>query len=305
MEEYVLRTYNLTKKYKDQKAVDNVSITIKKGEIYGLIGKNGAGKTTFIRMITDLILATSGEIELFGEKSECKLAEGRERIGCIVETPALYKGLTAYQNLEYYRIQRGIPDKKVIPEVLKSVGLKDTGKKKVKDFSLGMRQRLGLAVAILGNPDFVILDEPINGLDPIGIIEMRNIIKSLNKELGITILISSHILTELSQIATKYCIIDEGKVIKEITKQELEEQCKRSLTVEVDNVKRAVTVIEEKLKTNNYVVINDNKIRVFDYLDNPSEVTNQLICNEVRVSSIFETGVNLEDYFKTVLKEVE
>ena len=300
MENYVLRTYGLSKQYDQKTVVDDVSISIKKGDIYGLIGRNGAGKTTFIRMVTDLTSPTSGEIELFENKTE--LTSGRSRIGCIVETPALYNGLTAHQNLEYYRILRGIPSKKVASELLEKVGLVDIDNKKVKNFSLGMKQRLGLAIAILGNPDFIILDEPINGLDPIGIIEMRNIIKKLNEELGVTILISSHILPELSQIATKYGIIDNGKLIKEITKKELEDECVRYLAIEVDDVEKATTVIETCLKTNNYSVIGDGEIRMYEFLNDPSEVTYQLNNNGVRVNSISEVGIDLENYFKSVIE---
>jgi len=305
MEEYVLRTHNLTKRYGDKVVVDNVNISIKKGDIYGLIGRNGAGKTTFIRMITDLTCATSGSLELFGKKDGKGLVEERKRIGGIIETPVLYNGLTAKQNLEYYRIFSGIADKNIIEKLLDTVGLEDTGKKKVKDFSLGMKQRLGLALAILGNPDFIILDEPINGLDPIGIVEMRNIIKRLNTEFEITVLISSHILPELSQIATKYGIINDGKLVKEVTKQQLDEECVRSLLVEVDDVHKATIVMESSLNTTNYVVVDNHKIRLYDYLDNPSEVTYQLNNQGVRVSSISEFGIDLENYFINVIGEVK
>ena len=204
MKEAVLKTYNLCKKYKDQMAVDNVSMTIRKGDIYGFIGQNGAGKTSLIRMITGLAHRTSGEIELFGGSGEEALNKGREFIGSLIESPAFYKNMTARENLEVSRLVRNIPGKECIDEVLNLVGLKDTGKKKVKDFSLGMRQRLGIANALLGNPKLLILDEPINGLDPMGIIEIRELLKKINTEKDITILISSHILGELSEMATTY-----------------------------------------------------------------------------------------------------
>ena len=173
------------------------------GDIYGFIGENGAGKTTMIRLLTGLAEPTTGKIALFGESNK-KLAKQRERIGCIIESPSLYLDMTAYENLEVQRLQRGIPGKGCIDNALALVGLKDTGKKKAKDFSLGMRQRLALAIALLGNPEFLVLDEPINGLDPTGIIELRNLLKRLNEERGITILISSHILTELHQLERFY-----------------------------------------------------------------------------------------------------
>jgi len=302
MNEAVLRTRNLTKLYAGKPAVDNVNMTIHKGDIYGLIGKNGAGKTTLIRMITSLIGQTGGDIELFGENTVAGLTRARKRVGCVVETPALYPSLTAEQNLEYYRILYGIPEKDRIKSALEMVGLADTGKKKFKNFSLGMKQRLGLALAILGHPDFILLDEPINGLDPIGIIEMRETIKNLNEQYGITILMSSHILTELSQIATRYGIINDGKLVKEITNSRLTEQCQRCLSVIVDDMEKAAVIIETALNTTNFKSVGQNEIRIYDYLDNPSEVTYQLNSGGVRVNSIQEIGDNLEDYFKAIVE---
>ncbi len=219
MREIVLKTHKITKKYNKITAVDSFNMTIYKGDIYGLIGKNGAGKTTLSRIIMGLSIPNSGELTLFGESSQSKLNEVRKRTGSVIEIPALYPNLTAYQNLEYYRIQRGIPDKKVITSALEMVDLTNTNKKKFKNFSMGMKQRLGLALALLNNPDFIILDEPINGLDPMGIVEMRNTIIKLNQDYGITILISSHILKELYLVATRYGIINEGKLIKELSQR--------------------------------------------------------------------------------------
>ena len=196
----VFEAINITKKYRNTLALNQVSMSVMQGDIYGFIGENGAGKTTMIRLLTGLAEPTTGKIALFGESNK-KLAKQRDRIGCIIESPSLYLDMTAYENLEVQRLQRGIPGKGCIDNALALVGLKDTGKKKAKDFSLGMRQRLALAIALLGNPEFLVLDEPINGLDPTGIIELRNLLKRLNKERGITILISSHILTELHQLA--------------------------------------------------------------------------------------------------------
>lgn len=303
MNDAVLRTRNITKRYNGKAAVDNVSMTVRKGDIYGLIGRNGAGKTTLIRAVTSLTYADVGEIELFGETSASGLNEARRRLGCVVEMPALYPNMTAVQNLEYYRILRGIPDKSVVEKALKTVGLADTGKKKFKNFSLGMKQRLGLALALLNNPDFIILDEPINGLDPMGIVEMRETFKRLNQEHGITIMISSHILSELSLIATRYGIINDGKLIKELTNDELKEKCQRCISVTVDDAAKAVTIIETALNTAKYKVIGANEIRIYDYFDNPSEVTFQLNSGGVRVSGISEIGDNLEDYFVSLVGE--
>ena len=302
MNESVLHTRNLTKLYAGKPAVDNVNMTIHKGDIYGLIGKNGAGKTTLIRMITSLIGQTGGDIELFGENTVAGLTRARKRVGCVVETPALYPGLTAEQNLEYYRILYGIPEKDRIKSALEMVGLTDIGNKKFKNFSLGMKQRLGLALAILGHPDFILLDEPINGLDPIGIIEMRETIKNLNEQYGITILMSSHILTELSQIATRYGIINNGRLVKELTNSQLAEQSQRCLSVTVDDTKKAAVIIETALNTTNFKSVGQNEIRIYDYLDNPSEVTYQLNSGGVRVNTIQEIGDNLEDYFKAIVE---
>ena len=298
MTNYILKTNLLTKRYASKNVVDQVNITIEKGDIYGLIGKNGAGKTTLIRMITGLTSETEGEIELFGSTD---LSKERQRVGCVIESPALYLSLTAFQNMEYYRIQRGIAEKGIIKKLLEIVDLHETGNKKVKNFSLGMKQRLALAISILGNPDFVILDEPVNGLDPIGIIDMRNMILRLNEELGITFLISSHILPELSQIATRYGILNDGILVKQLTKKELEEECKKSLFLQVDDSSKAVLVLENQLATNNYVVMNHKEIRVFDYLENPSKVAKALIENDISLEAMKVTGVDLEEYFKQVI----
>ena len=301
MNETILRTRNITKEYGGKAAVDDVSMTISKGDIYGLIGRNGAGKTTLMKIITSLTKYKSGEVELFGETSAAELNNARRRTGCVIEMPALYPNLTAVQNLEYYRILRGIPDKSVVDKALETVSLTDTGKKKFKEFSLGMKQRLGLALSLLNNPDFIILDEPVNGLDPVGIIEMRETFKRLNKEHDITIMISSHLLSELSMTATRYGIINNGKLIKELTNDELKEQCKQCLSVTVDNLEKALSIIESVMNTTKYKVIKNREIHLYDYLDTPSEVTFQLNSNGVRVESLSEVSENLEDYFMSLI----
>ena len=230
MNEIILETHNLTKKYKSFVALDNANIQISKGDIYGLIGRNGAGKTTLMKLITTLANKTSGDFKLFGKK-DTELTETKRRIGCLIENPAFFPNLSAVENLKYYAIQKGIVDKKQIDETINLVGLTEAKKKKFKTYSLGMKQRLGIAFAILDNPDFIILDEPINGLDPIGISELRDLFKKLNEERNITILISSHILNELYQVANKFCIIEKGRVIKEITKQQLDEECSKCIVI--------------------------------------------------------------------------
>ncbi len=297
MNEVILKTYNITKKYGEQVAVNNVNMTIKKGDIYGFIGQNGAGKTTLIRMITGLAHKTSGEIELFGSNSEEQLIRGREFVGSLIESPAFYKNMTARENLEVSRLVRNIPNKKSIDEVLELVGLKDTGKKKVKDFSLGMKQRLGIANALLGNPKLLILDEPINGLDPMGIIEIRELLKKINKEKGITILISSHILGELSEVATTYGIISGGKLIEEISSEALAEKCRQYIDLKVDDAKKAVILLEREFGITDYEVLEDNKIKVFSHLDKGGAINSILSKAGVIVENISIKGEKLEEYF--------
>lgn len=297
MKEVVLKTYNITKKYGEQLAVDNVNMTIKKGEIYGFIGQNGAGKTTLIRLITGLIHKSGGEIELLGANEENELNKARTMVGSLIETPSFYTNMTARENLEVSRLVRSIPGKKCIDEVLELVGLKDVEKKKVKNFSLGMRQRLGIANALMGNPKLLILDEPINGLDPMGIVEIRELLKKINKEKDMTILISSHILSELSELATTYGIISNGKLIEEITAKQLSEKCRQYIDLKVDDTARAVILLERELGISDYEVLEDSNIKVFSNLDNVGEVNSLLSRSGIIVESISVKGENLEEYF--------
>jgi len=296
----VLKTQSLTKSYGGKRVVDNVGITVEKGDIFGLIGQNGAGKTTFMRMVASLTAPDSGVIELFGETDAGKVNDARSRMGCVIEAPALYGNLTAVQNLEYYRLQRGVTDEKRVHECLKIVGLEGTGKKKFKNFSLGMKQRLGLAVAILSRPDFLILDEPTNGLDPTGIIEMRDLIKQFSKE-GITVLVSSHILSELSLIANKYAIIHNGRLIKNLTHEQLQEECKQALAITVDDVPKAAVVLETALGISDYKQVSDNEIRIYGQVKDPAEVTFRLSQEGVRVAMVKEVGDSLEDYYTKII----
>lgn len=297
MKKVVLKTYNITKKYGEQLAVDNVNMTIKKGDIYGFIGQNGAGKTTLIRLITGLIHKSGGEIELLGANEENELNKARTMVGSLIESPSLYTNMTARENLEVSRLVRNIPGKKCIDEVLELVGLKDVEKKKVKNFSLGMRQRLGIANALMGNPKLLILDEPINGLDPMGIVEIRELLKKINKEKDMTILISSHILSELSELATTYGIISNGKLIEEITAKQLSEKCRQYIDLRVDDTARAVILLERELGINDYEVLEDSNIKVFSNLDNVGEVNSLLSRSGIIVESISVKGENLEEYF--------
>src|SRR5690625_1074245 len=267
MSEYILRTNNLSKQYGNDFALENINVSIKKGEIYGFIGQNGAGKSTLLRLVTGLAFPSSGSIELFGNDNSNKLTDAEKRMGAIIENPALFPNMSAYENLEVHRLQKGIPGKECIFKTLELVGLKDTGKKKSKNFSLGMRQRLGLGIALLSDPEFLILDEPTNGLNPMGIIELRELIKKLNRERGLTVLISSHILSELHQLATTFGIIHKGILLEELSSKELDEKCRQHLRIKVDDPNKGATLLEKYLFTTNFEVMQDGTIKLFNYLD--------------------------------------
>ena len=290
----ILETSGLTKLYGGRAAVNQVSLHVKEGDIYGFIGKNGAGKTTFMRLVTGLARPDKGSMALFGGQS---FTEGRRRIGSMIEYPSLYPNMTARENLEAHRRLLGIPEKNSVDETLQTVHLTDTGNKKVKHFSLGMRQRLGIAQCLLGHPDFLILDEPINGLDPTGIKEIRDLLLTLNGEKGITILLSSHILGELAKIATCYGIINQGVLVDEFSKDELQTRCRRCLRIQVDDVKKAAQVLESVLKTDQFDVLPDQTLRLFAYLEDSGKVNTTLVQNGVTVMTIAPAGQDLEGYF--------
>lgn len=242
--DYVLKTNSLCKHYRHFKALNGLTMNVPKGAIYGFVGKNGAGKTTLIRLICGLQHPTSGDFELYGIKNTDKtISRSRRRMGAVVETPSIYLDMTAEDNLKQQCRFLGAPSFDGVPELLKLVGLENTGKKKAKNFSLGMKQRLGIAVALCGNPDFLVLDEPINGLDPQGIIEIRELILKINREQQITVLISSHILDELSRLATHYGFIDSGKIVKEMSAQELEAACRKCVRMKVTDTKALSKVL--------------------------------------------------------------
>ncbi len=297
--EYILEAKNIEKKYGHFKALDNLNMHIPKGVIYGLIGKNGAGKTTLIRLLCGLQRPTSGEYTLYGTLNNSrKIAEERKRVGGIVETPSICLDMTAEDNLkEQYKII-GLPSYDNLQEILELVRLNNTGKKTAKHFSLGMKQRLGLAISLVGNPDLLILDEPINGLDPEGIIEIRELILRLNKEKGITFLISSHYLDELSKIATFYGIIDKGKIIKEIDKDELEQNFRTRTQINVSNLKECVKYLEEKNFT--YKVISDSIVDIYEKI-NVSELVIALSKRNCIVNDYQEKGESLENYYLNLI----
>ncbi len=301
MAENVLVTRSLTKRYGGATVVDRVNLTLPKGEIYGLVGRNGAGKTTIIRMVCAQTLPSGGEIELFGATGEGELQKARSRTGAMVEIPSFYPYLTARENLEYYRRQRGIAGAHVVEDALQQVGLANTGRKKFKTFSLGMKQRLGLALALMDRPDFLLLDEPINGLDPEGIVEFRNLILELNRQYHTTILISSHILSELQNLATCYGFIDKGKMLEEVTAAALAEKCRDCLELKVDDAPRAAALLERQLGYRDFEVVAGGAIRLYEGLAEPEKVTRLLIEQGVSLAGMEHRGANLEDYFLSLI----
>ncbi|HFX3873755.1 TPA: ATP-binding cassette domain-containing protein [Enterococcus faecium] len=290
--ETVLKATGITKKYGAAKALDKVSIEIKRGMIYGLIGENGAGKSTFMRTIMGLISIDEGSIELFGTTD---LQAARRRMGQSIETPALYPELTARDNLRIQAANGGVSDRE-IEDLLKMMRLENTGKKKAKNFSLGMRQRLAIANALITNPEFLILDEPTNGMDPAGMAEMREIIQRLVKERGITVLLSSHLLDELSQISTHYGILHEGHLIKELSKEELAQESRQFIKIDTSATEQAVTVLDS-LGYRDYFVQSSRVIQLFEGIDQVAAINQALVEAKVPVDGIHLVGQKLEDYF--------
>jgi ABC-2 type transport system ATP-binding protein len=301
MREVVFGAYGLTKMYGKTAALDCVDMSVRQGDVYGFIGENGAGKTTLVRILSGLAMKTSGEISLNGESSEKGIARQRQRVGFIVETPAAYPDMSAAENLEVQRLQRGMPGKGCIERALKTVGLSDAGKKKAKDFSLGMKQRLGLAMAILSEPEFLVLDEPANGLDPTGIVEFRELLKRLNKERGVTILISSHLLSELHMLATCYGFIHKGKLLEETAKEKLEERLKKHIAIQVDDPAKTVWILEEKLGIRRYEVMPGKLIKVYERLGDGAAISRELVLGGVLVEDMTAKGDDLEAYYMRLI----
>lgn len=301
MSELILHTQELTRRYGRTLALDRASLSVEKGQILGLVGRNGAGKTTLIRLISGQSRPTSGELTLFGASSPAALDRARSRTGVMVETPAFYPYLTARQNLEYYRIQRGIPGRSCVDEALELVRLTGARKKKFKTFSLGMKQRLGLALALMNQPELLLLDEPINGLDPEGIVELRELLLRLNRERQTTILISSHILSELSTLATHYAFIDRGRILETVSAADLRERCRDCLELRVDDAARAARVLEEQLGTRDFEVLPQARLRLYAFLDQPQTVNRVLMEEGVGLISVQQRDSNLEDYFLSLI----
>lgn len=298
---YVLETENLTKDFGSFRALDRVSVKLEPGKIYGLIGRNGAGKTTLMRLAAGLSFPSKGSISLFGRSGEKALQEERKRIGCMIEHPGMIGNMNAKENLRVRRVLKGIPNEETEDELLKLVGLSNAGKKKAKDFSLGMKQRLGIADALIGSPELLILDEPINGLDPLGVVEIRRLLIKLCRENHITVLISSHNLPELYQTVTDYIIIHKGQVIKTLNQEELDEKCKRHIRIQCAETARLAAVLEERLHTSDYKVMPDGSVKLYDCLDRQEQVAETLYQNGLAVKGFSVEGESLENYFISVI----
>lgn len=295
MNEILLQTKGLTKQFGHHKAVNQVDLHIKRGAVYGFIGRNGAGKTTFLKMICGLSTPTSGEIELFGYKGK-ELEQVRSRVGCLIESPGLYPHMSAYENLKIKCKLCGINDKSYIEDILKIIGLENVGKKKTKHFSLGMKQRLGIGLALIGEPDLLVLDEPINGLDPQGIAEIRELIIKLREEKNMTILISSHILEELSKVATDYGIIHNGALLQEITHEELMVRCSERIEIFLEEPNSALPILD-KMGFTNYQVVDKEHIYIFERLEESAALNQELAKAGVLVKGLSITSEKLENYY--------
>lgn len=295
--ETVLQTSELTKAYKSHTAVDHVNLTVRKGDIYGFLGQNGAGKTTTIRMIMGLIKPTSGEVELFGKKVTARATDHLERIGAMIEFPGFYPNLSVGENLEIHRYLMGMPDQKVVDESLELVGLQEVKTRKVHKLSLGMKQRLGIARALLHKPELLILDEPTNGLDPGGIKEIRRLILDLARTREITIMVSSHILSEVQLIANRIGIIHQGRLVKEVGLEEIDKFNQHYLELKVKNDRKAVYVLEQKCNIKRYRIVDQGAIRIYEKLEESAWLNKMLVHEDVEVSEISLRKDSLEDYF--------
>ena len=295
MSDNILITDNLTKRYGDKNAADKINIHVKKGEIYGLIGRNGAGKTTILKMLSGLSTPTEGSYSILGKTGK-ELDSVRAKVGALIENPGIYPSMSAYENLKLKCIAMDRNEDAYINELLSLVGLQDTGKKATKNFSMGMKQRLGIALALIGDPEIIILDEPINGLDPQGIAAMRDILKTLSKEKGLTIIISSHILEELAKIADAYGIIHDGKLLVELTAEELEEKCGEYTVLKTDNNEKAADILEQ-FGITDFSRIDDETIHIKVKMNNKGKIIQELVISGVDIREIAEKRITLEQYY--------
>ncbi|PCC41014.1 ABC transporter ATP-binding protein [Brachybacterium alimentarium] len=301
MSDDVLVTRDLTKRYGSHAAVQSMNLRLQRGRVYGLIGRNGAGKTTLMRLISGLSIPSSGGITLFGSGVETPRQQDLARIGTLIESPTLHGAMTARQNMHLHRLMRGVPDTAVEETLLDLVGLGDTGRKRVRDFSLGMRQRLGIALALIADPQLLVLDEPVNGLDPLGVVEVRRLVRDLATERGITVLISSHNLPELFQTATDYLIIEAGELRMTLTLDELEAQTQQFLEVSAADTERLVTVLEQRFPKADARVMPDRTVRLPHHADEAEQVLRALVDADVWPTRLAREGESLESFFLSVI----
>lgn len=300
MKDIILQTDNLTKKYGNFTVLDHVNITLKKKHIYGFIGENGAGKSTFMKIVTGLTYPTEGTFSILGKETETEKEKMRRYVGSMIEAPALYPQYSINQNLELQRILVGNPDKSALDKVLDMVELSEMRHKKVYTLSMGMKQRLSIALALIGNPQLLILDEPINGLDPKNIVSLRNLLKKLNEERNVTIFISSHILSELYLLATDYIFIHKGKIIETLTHNELEAKCRKYTCIKTDNVPRALTILDKILEKPEYKVVADNTIHLYSDIESMEIIARAFMKDNVIITELSVMEQTLEDYFITI-----
>ncbi|MFA1819749.1 ATP-binding cassette domain-containing protein [Virgibacillus oceani] len=295
--EYIIQTNSMTKKVKGKELVSDINIHIKKGEIYGFLGQNGAGKTTILKMLTGMTMPSKGEMLLFNEKLTEKTKSALARVGSIIEYPEFFEHLTAFDNLKLHGEYLGTYDEREMKQALQLVKLEETEGKIVKEFSLGMKQRLGIARAIITKPELIILDEPTNGLDPMGIKDIRQLIRMLNKEYEITFILSSHILGELEQIVDRVGVIHDGKLLNEITLEDIRKERSDYIELVVTDVKQAVYLLEKDLHISNMKIIQDHKIRIYDMSHTQSAISKTLILHDIDIEEIRKHSNSLEDYF--------
>lgn len=291
----VITIRGLCKSHQKQEVLHDFSLNVERGHICGLIGPNGAGKTTIMKILAGFFFPTKGELELFGSSED--LDDSRTRMSFMIEQPIIAGSMTARQNLEYIRYLRGYPDETRIDEILELVGLANTGKKRANKFSLGMKQRLGIGMALLPKPEIMVLDEPVNGLDPEGIVEVRQLIKRMQEEWGVTVLISSHLLSELSELCTDFSIISHGELIENLSREELLVKCRNHIALRTDDINKTAAVLEDKLSIHDYKVIHGEEIQIFEHLGDIHCISKTLTDNGLVITKLNEEGQNLEDYY--------
>lgn len=302
MKEAVIEAKSLTKQYKELAALDHVDITVRRGDIYGLIGDNGAGKSTFLKIVAGQIFPTGGYVRLFGSEDERAVRKNRSRMGALVENAGFFPKMSVEKNMEYFRIQRGIPGKEKVESVLSTVNLWEKRKVKCEKLSMGMKQRFGLALALLGEPELLVLDEPINGLDPSGIIEMRTLLMKLNQEKRVTILLSSHILAELEQIATVYGFLSHGALLEEISAKELHEKCSNFIDLRLSEPDRYAAILETEIPGTPYQILHDGTVRIINPGKEPDRYGSLAFSHGIGVKGMDEHHMSLEEYYVEIKK---